>query len=247
MAPADRTKEAVIVPAPQDRFKPFPLTDVQHAYWLGRGEEMPLGGVSCCAYAELDFRNPDSTRLEKALNKTIARHDMLRCVFTDDGRQRVLEEVPPCHIVVEDASGLGAEEKKKALEAKTNGLSHEVLPLDRAPVLAIRATRLDAETVRLHIKMDMLIADAFSFGILLKDIAGWYAFPEMGEARPDAVLPRLRAGRGSRQKEPALRGGQGLLDGQNTLSSRRSRAAPRRRSADHAQAPLHAAHGRDAG
>ena len=178
VAPADRTKEAVIVPAPQDRFKPFPLTDVQHAYWLGRGEEMPLGGVSCCAYAELDFRNPDLTRLEKALNKTIARHDMLRCVFTDDGRQRVLEEVPPCHIVVEDVSGLGAEEKKKALEAKTNGLSHEVLPLDRAPVLAIRATRLDAETVRLHIKMDMLIADAFSFGILLKDIAGWYAFPE---------------------------------------------------------------------
>ena len=91
VAPADRTKEAVIVPAPQDRFKPFPLTDVQHAYWLGRGEEMPLGGVSCCAYAELDFRNPDLTRLEKALNKTIARHDMLRCVFTDDGRTQRTE------------------------------------------------------------------------------------------------------------------------------------------------------------
>ena len=120
-----------IVARPEDRHLPFPLTDVQHAYWIGRDGSMTLGGVSCSNYVEADFTGLDVPRLEKALDALVRRHDMLRCVFTDDGRQRVLEEVPPCHIVVEDVSGLGAEEKKKALEAKTNGLSHEVLPLDK--------------------------------------------------------------------------------------------------------------------
>lgn len=45
--------------------QPFPLTDVQYAYWVGRDEEQALGGIDCHAYLEFDGENIDPERLEK--------------------------------------------------------------------------------------------------------------------------------------------------------------------------------------
>jgi hypothetical protein len=66
---------------PAARHDPFPLTDIQEAYWVGRSADMGLGGVGAHAYDELAVTGLDPTRLEEALNRLIARHDMLRVVF----------------------------------------------------------------------------------------------------------------------------------------------------------------------
>lgn len=168
-----------IVARPEDRHLPFPLTDVQHAYWIGRDGSMTLGGVSCSNYVEADFTGLDVPRLEKALDALVRRHDMLRCVITPDGRQRVLPAVPACRIPLEDLSALPEEEKERVLRQKREQLSHKVLPTDKAPLLEITASRLDAATIRLHVKLDLLVADAYSFGILMQDLAAWYADPGM--------------------------------------------------------------------
>ena len=49
-APADSN------PRPSDAadFEPFDLTDVQYAYWIGRGREQQLGGVGCHGYVEIE-------------------------------------------------------------------------------------------------------------------------------------------------------------------------------------------------
>lgn len=166
-----------IVARPEDRHLPFPLTDVQHAYWIGRDSSMTLGGVSCSNYVEANFTGLDIPRLEKALDALVRRHDMLRCIITSDGRQRVLPAVPAFRIPLEDLSVLPAEEKERVLLQKREQLSHKVLPTDRAPLLEIAASRLDAATIRLHVKLDLLVADAYSFGIMMQDLAVWYADP----------------------------------------------------------------------
>ncbi|HEX8065555.1 MAG TPA: phosphopantetheine-binding protein, partial [Thermoleophilaceae bacterium] len=66
-----------VVPALDERHEPFPLTDVQHAYWVGRSSAYELGGVSCHLYLELESDALDPERLTDALNRLIARHDML--------------------------------------------------------------------------------------------------------------------------------------------------------------------------
>src|SRR5689334_12910396 len=43
-----------IVPMPEDRYQPFPLNDVQHAYWIGRSTPIELGEVSTHVYFELE-------------------------------------------------------------------------------------------------------------------------------------------------------------------------------------------------
>ncbi|MFB0852719.1 TubC N-terminal docking domain-related protein [Mycobacterium avium subsp. paratuberculosis] len=45
-------EETTLLRAPQDRFEPFPLTDVQAAYLVGRTSAFQWGGVGCHGYAE---------------------------------------------------------------------------------------------------------------------------------------------------------------------------------------------------
>jgi hypothetical protein len=82
----------VVTANPQERYEPFPLTEMQQAYWLGRNPRFELGGVGIHLYEELNCRGIDNTRLDAAWQKTILRHDALRTVVLSDGRQRVLEK-----------------------------------------------------------------------------------------------------------------------------------------------------------
>ena len=78
-----RAQKSKITPE-KDMKQPFPLTDVQYAYWVGRDEEQALGGIDCHAYLEFDGGNIDPERLEKAWNVLQYHHPMLRACFLED-------------------------------------------------------------------------------------------------------------------------------------------------------------------
>lgn len=48
------------------RHDPFPVTDVQATYLLGRRNVFPYGGVGCHGYGELEFPELDPARLQVA-------------------------------------------------------------------------------------------------------------------------------------------------------------------------------------
>ena len=75
-------------------YKPFPLTDVQYAYWVGRQSGQYLGGNGCHGYMEIDGQNIDRERLETAWALIIQHHPMLRVKYTEDGQQQILKESP---------------------------------------------------------------------------------------------------------------------------------------------------------
>src|SRR6185312_12694945 len=47
---------------PARRHEPFPLTDIQHAYWVGRSAALELGGMSTHYYFELEGADLDVGR-----------------------------------------------------------------------------------------------------------------------------------------------------------------------------------------
>ncbi|HJX29197.1 MAG TPA: AMP-binding protein, partial [Thermoanaerobaculia bacterium] len=167
-----------IVPDPEGRFEPFPLTDIQQAYWLGRGAAFELGNVGSHVYQELDFTGLDLDRLSRALRRTIDRHDMLRASFLPDGRQRVLPEVPPYQIPVFDLAGLPEAAREEALLAIRAEMSHQVFDPARWPLFEFRAARLDGERTRLFFGIDVLIGDGWSFTVLGRDLSRFYLEPE---------------------------------------------------------------------
>jgi amino acid adenylation domain-containing protein len=169
-------KPAAIRPAPEDRHEPFPLTDIQQAYWIGRQREMEMGGVSAHSYMEFASRTLDVERFETAWRRLIDRHDMLRAVMLPDGRQRVLPEVPPFRVPETDLRGRPAAEVEQHLAAVREEMSHQVLPADRWPLFELRATRLE-DGVRLHFSFDIILADLWSFRLLLRDLTAYYEDP----------------------------------------------------------------------
>ncbi|HEX7184093.1 MAG TPA: amino acid adenylation domain-containing protein, partial [Thermoanaerobaculia bacterium] len=164
-----------IQPDQAGRSLPFPLTDVQEAYWIGRSGALQLGSVSTHVYFELDFPQIDLGRLEIALRRLIDRHGMLRAVVLADGTQRILPEVPLYRIGVVDLRG--TVDPAPGLQAVRDRMSHQVLPSDRWPLFEIAATPFGRRT-RVHVSLDLLIGDAWSFRILARDLSLFYADPE---------------------------------------------------------------------
>ncbi|PDP88037.1 non-ribosomal peptide synthetase, partial [Glycomyces fuscus] len=173
----DGTGEAAFstpVARPEERNEPFPLTSVQQAYRIGRGDDFALGGVDCHFYTEYDGADVDLARLEQAWNLLVLRHDMLRAVLTPDGRQRVLPEVPRFTIPVTDAS---EEDTGRALADLREAMSHQLIDPETWPLFDLRAVRYGGGRVRLGLSIDALTVDALSAMILLGELDRLYADP----------------------------------------------------------------------
>ncbi len=168
-----------ILPDPRSRHRPFELTDIQHAYWMGRNKELTLGGVSCHVYPEVEIQALDLPRLEKALDRLILRHDMLRAIIRPDGRQQIQDTFPPCKIPVQDLRKKRPPQVKAALEALRNRMSSQVLDSETGPLFEICASLLTDKITRLHISFDLLIGDGWSFNVLIRDLFQYYQDPEI--------------------------------------------------------------------
>ncbi|TMQ97408.1 amino acid adenylation domain-containing protein [Actinomadura soli] len=173
-----RADPAALVPAPRDRHEPFPLTDMQHAYLVGRGPGQEYGGVAAHAYLEIDADGLDLARLEAAWRRVVGRHDMLRAVVTADGRQRVLP--PPGSDAFDrfDLRGIPPEEARAVLD-------HEVASPYEGPMHRIAVSRLPDGGVRLHLGMDLLVADLWSLYVLSREWRLLYDDPDADLPEPD--------------------------------------------------------------
>jgi len=159
-------------------YDPFPLTEVQMAYWTGRNNSGALGKVATHLYSEIEIKNLDLCRFNKALNKVIERHDMLRAIITSDGMQQILEHVPTYTMKEHNLKERSKEKRDEGLISIKNQLSTEVLDAQSWPLFTIEASLLDDSITRLHISFDLLIGDAWSFQIILNEIANYYDNPE---------------------------------------------------------------------
>ncbi|MFC9331201.1 amino acid adenylation domain-containing protein [Kitasatospora sp. NPDC057015] len=169
-------EQTVVVPDEGARHEPFPLTDVQSAYLLGRGEVFGHGGVACHVYLEVNYPDLDPQRVEEAWNRLVERHDMLRAVVEADGYQRVLPTVPHLSVPTVDLRGTGAAEVQHTLDTAREELGHRVYETTRWPLFDLRATRTDDRAV-LHLSMDFLIADWASIWLLLGEFEALHADP----------------------------------------------------------------------
>ena len=174
----------VIVPSPGEKYTPFPLTDVQQAYWIGRSGAFELGNVATHGYVELDCAGLNVERLNIAWNRLIERHEMLRAVVLPDGQQQILERIPPYQIEMLDLRGQSFQEKIATLDGIREQMSHQVFQPDQWPLFSLRASQTEDALFRLHISRDILMADGWSWSILTRELCDLYQ-------NLDATLPPL--------------------------------------------------------
>ncbi|WP_414526544.1 amino acid adenylation domain-containing protein [Nodularia chucula] len=154
-----------IQPQPQERYQPFPLTDIQQAYLIGRNAAFELGNIATHGYQEIETIGLTVAQVEMAMQRLIERHDMLRVIVQADGQQQVLSQVPDFKIAVTDLRGVDS-----ALQDIRQSLSHQIRPTDSYPLFEIQAILLDDNKIRFCISFDVLIGDAWSFRLLGREL-----------------------------------------------------------------------------
>ena len=163
----------VLTPDPTQMHEPFPLTNVQMAYYLGRSNRFELGGVSTHSYLEV-VTELDIRRLNQCLNILIQRHPALRTIYLQDATQQILADVPEYQISVHDLRTYREEEKSELIAIERKRMSHDIFNPNVWPLFEIVAFRLTDKESLLCISFDLLIMDAYSLEILLKEIEALY-------------------------------------------------------------------------
>ncbi|HVG08868.1 MAG TPA: AMP-binding protein, partial [Thermoanaerobaculia bacterium] len=166
-----------IVPDPDRWHEPFPLTDLQQAYLVGRSADFELGNVAPHFYIEVEIAGLDVDRFGRALRRLIDRHGMLRAIFRPDGRQQILASVPPYEIETLDLRGETEPGLSGLLQELRHRMSHEVRPPERWPVFAVRVSRLPGGRARLHMSFDLLLGDIWSFQTFFRELFTLYQDP----------------------------------------------------------------------
>ncbi|WP_257168030.1 non-ribosomal peptide synthetase [Bradyrhizobium sp. SRS-191] len=189
----------LLVPDEDARFRPFLLTDIQQAYWAGRGSAFPLGNIGAHSYYEFGAAELDLRRFEQAVRSVIERHDMLRAVILSSGEQQVMPEVPLYQVRIDDLRDLTSDAAAERMSALRGRMSHQVFDVSRWPLFEIRAAMLPGGRTRVFVSFDILIGDAWSFSIFNRDLKEFYQDPARQVVRPacafrDYVLARQEGG-----------------------------------------------------
>ncbi|WP_327250077.1 non-ribosomal peptide synthetase [Streptomyces sp. NBC_01320] len=166
---------------PGSRHEPFPLTDIQAAYLIGRTDAYAYGGVGCHAYVELEYPDLDVDRVTAVWRELVQRHDMLRAVIHHDGYQQVLPDVPAFSVGADGLTALPAATAEAEVERTRARLSAREAPTDQWPLFDVHVTRTAERTV-LHLSFDMLVVDHASLRILLAEFQRGYGGAALSEA-----------------------------------------------------------------
>ncbi|PZD72650.1 Phenyloxazoline synthase MbtB [Acaryochloris thomasi RCC1774] len=159
---------------PTQRHQPFPLNDIQTAYWIGRSGAFEMGNIAAHVYAEFEGQELDCHRLQQAFQQVIDRHPVLRTVILPDGQQQVLADLPPYEMSVLDWRSLSSDLKQQQLEQLRDRLSHQMLDPHAWPLFEVCLARLDEQTVHVFLSIDNLLVDGASLGIICREWGHFY-------------------------------------------------------------------------
>lgn len=199
----DEAEKFAIKPDPQNKHLPFPLADIQQAYWIGHMDAIDLGGVSCHYYQEFESSNLELQRLQASFQELVKRHDMLRGIVQPDGQQRILgvEEVGDYLFSILDLRGQDTATVEAEIVALREKMSHEVFKPEQWPLFRVHATLLDGAKIRTHLSFDLLMIDAASLSRMIHDWERLYYHPETADPLDISFRDYVLADIGQKESE----------------------------------------------
>ncbi len=154
-----------------EKFKPFPLSDIQESFYSGRFLGKKKDNVGCHIYCEFEEYDLDVTNLFNAWASLIEYHEMLRMVVLHNATQKVQKEVEIPPFKIYDLTEKTEEKAHQIFNKVRQRLSHKVYAPGQWPLFEIVISRFKMEKYIIHFSIDEWLTDGFSMSILLKQ---WY-------------------------------------------------------------------------
>ncbi|HYW73053.1 MAG TPA: amino acid adenylation domain-containing protein, partial [Pyrinomonadaceae bacterium] len=171
------------------RTKPLPLSFAQQRLWFI--DQLTPGSVVYNMPLAMRLRGSLQVDvLERALSEIVRRHEVLRTSFemAGDGPVQVIAPAEPVPLRLEDLRELDPGQRDEAARERMRSEAHEPFDLSRPPLLRARLLRLDDEDYLALLTMHHVSSDAWSLGVLVREVALLYGAFARGE---DSPLPAL--------------------------------------------------------
>jgi amino acid adenylation domain-containing protein len=166
--------------------EPAPLSFSQRRLWFL--DRMEPGSAFYNLPTAVRLRGAlDVPALERALGEIVARHAVLRSVFREVAGEPVQAPLPPRALVL--AADALPDADDAALRAAVAAEARRPFDLAEGPPFRARLFRLGAEDHALVVTLHHVVGDAWSFGVLFRELAALYGAFARGEASPLAPLP----------------------------------------------------------
>ncbi|MDK2126025.1 non-ribosomal peptide synthetase [Parachitinimonas caeni] len=168
----------------------LPLSTSQRQLWFL--DQLAPGNPFYNNPAAIGLRGQlDVAALERALNAVIARHESLRTRFSEGGSEPLQTVLPALHLVmpVQDLTQLAGEARQAAVAAATEAAAREPFDLGQGPLLRSRLLKLAEDDYRWLLNVHHIVADGWSIGILINEVAQLYTAFVNGQPSPLPPLP----------------------------------------------------------
>ncbi len=175
--------------APVARDGDLPLSFAQERLWFL--DRLRPGTAAYVMPAALRFTGPlDEDALRRAVEAIVARHEALRSRFVAvRGRPvQVVDEPGPLAWTVEDVSHLEGQAREDALRRLALAEAAKPFDLETGPLLRAGLVRAGADDALLLLTIHHVAADAWSMGVLARELVELY---EAFAGGREAVLPPL--------------------------------------------------------
>lgn len=177
---------ATITAAPDARHQPYPMTDLQQAYWVGEHGGYAQSAIPCF-FHDCRFERIEPDVVQQALLHLQARHEVMTAQFLANGTQVVPPPGKnPCLLAVEDFRALSEDEAQKRLETLCETYPETLPSLEQGPPLAATLVRL-ADCDRLLIAFRLIAIDGPSLSMIFRDLLR-YLFEPQSEAETSPLL-----------------------------------------------------------
>ncbi|WAJ35465.1 amino acid adenylation domain-containing protein [Pseudomonas sp. GOM7] len=174
----------VIIPAGHQGQAPLTFAQ-QRLLFLAR-----LEGASAAYHLPVALRLEgvlDTPALERALLRIVERHEVLRTVFRDQGRQHIVSA--PGGFALRQLDWSGRTDSQAALAALGEEYACSPFDLANGPLLRACLVRLEERQHVLLVTLHHLIADGVSMGILTQELSALYQAFSQNQADPLPALP----------------------------------------------------------
>ena len=174
-----------------DRSLPLPLSWAQQRLWFIDQFDHAAGAAYHVPAALLLTGQLERAALQAALERIVARHEVLRTTFVeDDGQPRQVINAAggAFQLREQDLSGLTPEQQQAAVWRLGQAEACEAFDLAQGPLIRGQLLRLGDEQHILLVTQHHIVTDGWSIGILVQEVAALYAAFRAGRADP---LPPL--------------------------------------------------------
>ena len=152
----------------------LPLTEAQRQIWF----VAQFGDTQSSAYNEsviLRIRGTlDLETIRRAVHRLVDRHEALRTVISPDGETQTVLPNPALDIPCIDFSGMDDGAQPKQLQEWFKADSLKAFDLAKGPLIRVNLLKLNVEIHLLVLSIHHLVADGWSFGVLVREMETLY-------------------------------------------------------------------------